>query len=321
MQSSPGLSGFAFLPLHRGSHTDRVRFWVIASITISITGITYLSVGEGYGSVVPQLFYFPILYATYFYPDRGIWVAAACAAAYLTITASFIIPDPFIIGGVIFQTLLFPGIALGAAYIIRRQGQRRFIILEDESTATQALIRGGENDHVEFKLKSLWSSDLTKEEIVESNSSEVKKYRHNASKFIIARAMAGFLNTTGGDLLIGIEEDRINNSIRIAGLEDDYAKLHEEDRNPDGYRRMIIESIVHKFLPEIFDTASRFLHISFPLVSGKTICHVHISPAEKPVLVNAGNDEILFIRTDATTRPISGQNLTDYILERFSKQG
>ena len=301
--------------------SDRVRWGVIACLIASISGIMFLTAGEGYGMVIPQLFYFPILYATYFYPDRGIWAGLASAAAYLAITAPHIVPDPFILGGIAFQAIVFPALALVAAAIMRRQGLRRFVILEDDSGIVQALIREGENNHVEFKLKSLWSSDLTNEEIAASDSGDVRKYRNNASKFIIARAIAGFLNTGGGDLLIGIDENRLSNSIRIAGLTEDYQKMHTEDRNPDGYRRMIIESIVRKFLPEIFDVAGRYLHLSFPIVSGKTICHIHISPADKPVFVNAGNEEIFFIRTDASTRPIAGKALSDYILERFARQG
>jgi len=312
--SLPGLGGG--FPV-RVSHTDLARFWVIASITISIIGITFISMAAGYGAIVPQLFYFPILYTTYFYPRNGLWVAGSCAAAYLWIAISFVTPDPIVIGGIIAQALLFIVIAIGSAHVIRSPQLKLHAINGDNPEVIRALIRNGENDRVEFKLRTLWSSDLTREEIAATDSGEVRKYRNNASKFIIARALAGFLNTDGGDLLIGIGEDRIGNSIRIAGLEEDYAKLHAEDRNPDGYRRMIIEAVVRKYLPDIFDTASRFLHISFPIVSGKTICHIHVSPAEKPIFVNTGSEEIFFIRTDASTRPISGKNLTDYILTRF----
>ena len=76
--------------------------------------------------------------------------------------------------------------------------------------------------------------------------------------------LPGFLNTDGGDLIIGIQEDRIKNSIQALGIEEDYSKLQEKDRNPDGYRRMIVDSVIQKYLPEIFNTASRFIHLSFP---------------------------------------------------------
>jgi hypothetical protein len=180
------------------------------------------------------------------------------------------------------------------------------------------MIKAGESGHREFKLQALWSAHLTKEEIAASESAEVKKYRTNASKFIIARSIAGFLNTDGGDLLIGIREDRINNAITVAGIENDYPLLTEVDRNPDGYRRMLVDAIIRKYIPEIFDTASQFIHISFPEVSGKTLCHIHVKRSEKPVFVDSGTEEIFFVRVDASTRAIAGKTLTHYTLTRFS---
>ena len=318
MTQSSSLSEFSWLSPVTVSQIDLVRFWVIASITVSIIGITYISMAAGYGTVVPQLFYFPILYATYFYPDRSIYVACSCAAAYFLIALSFVTPNLMVIGGIIFQALLFVVIAAGSGYVIR---SRTFSVLttpSDGSDAIQAMIEAGENDHVEFKLQSLWSTELTKDEINGSESAEVRKYRTNASKFIIARSIAGFLNTDGGDLLIGIREDRLHNALTIVGIEDDYPRLHEEDRNTDGYRRMLVDAVIRKYLPEIFDTASRFIHITFPVVSGKPLCHIRITPSDKPVFVDSGTEEIFFIRIDASTRAIAGKTLTRYILTRFA---
>jgi hypothetical protein len=295
-----------------------VRFWVIASFTISIIGVTYISMASGYGTIVPQLFYFPILYATYFYPERGLYVACTCAIAYLVIAVLVVTPDPMIIGGIIFQALLFVGIAAGSGYVLRSRELFPYTVPEEDASAIQAMIRTGESDHVEFKLQSLWSAALTKEQISAGESAEVRKYRTNASKFIIARSIAGFLNTDGGDLVIGIKEDRINNAITVVGIENDYPKLIEADRNPDGYRRMLVDAVIRKYLPEVYDTASRFIHISFPVISGKTLCHLHITPSDKPVFVDSGTEEFFFVRIDASTRAITGKNLTRYTLTRFS---
>jgi hypothetical protein len=304
MTQSSSLPGFNGIHPFRLLQTDIVRFWVIASITISIIGITYLSMSAGYGTIVPQLFYFPILYATYFFPERGLYVACICAAAYLIIAVSVVTLHPVIIGGIIFQALLFVGIAAGSGFVLRSRELTSYPVPEEDAHAIQAMIRTGENDHVEFKLQCLWSIDLTKEQISASESAEVRKYRTNASKFILARSIAGFLNTDGGDIVVGIEND--------------YPKLNETDRNPDGYRRMLVDAVIRKYLPEIYDTASRFIHISFPVVSGKTLCHLHITPSDKPVFVDSGTEEIFFIRIDASTRAITGKNLTRYTLTRFS---
>jgi hypothetical protein len=318
MNSSSDMTIFTNPLQEPWSHTDIVRFWIIVSFIVSIIGIAYVSMSAGYGTIVPQLFYIPILYTAYFYPDRSMYVACCCGVAYTFVAAFFVVPELYAVAGIIFQALLFVVIAAAAAIVLKHRETATPVLPEDDADAIQAMINTGENDHIEFKLQSLWSADLTKEEILASESSEIRKYRNNASKFIIARSIAGFLNTDGGDLIIGIREDRIKNFIQAAGIDDDYRKLQEKDRNPDGYRRMIIESIVQKYLPEIVNTASRFIHLSFPSLSGRTLCHIHILPADKPVFVTIGNEEIFFIRVDASTRSITGKILTQYILTRFS---
>jgi hypothetical protein len=45
---------------------------------------------------------------------------------------------------------------------------------------------------------------------------------------------------------------------------------------------------------------------------------MHITPADKPVFVDIENEELFFIRVDASTRAITGKALTQYILTRFS---
>jgi hypothetical protein len=318
MTQSTSMQEFSWFSQARVLPADLVRFFVIASFTASTIGITYIAMSAGYGAVVPQLFYFPILYSTYFYPARSMYVAGSCAAAYFLIALSFVTPNPMAVGGIIFQSVLFVVIAAGSGYVIRSREFPKLTVTGDGPDAIQGMIDAGENDHVEFKLQSLWSAGLSKEEINTSESAEVRKYRTNASKFIIARSIAGFLNTDGGDLIIGIREDRFNNQITVVGIEGDYHHLHEEDQNTDGYRRMLVDAIIRKYLPEIFDTASRFIHISFPVVSGKILCQMHITPSDKPIFVDSGIEEIFFIRIDASTRSITGKTLTRYILTRFS---
>jgi hypothetical protein len=318
MSQLPGFPVFDRTRTLHVSQTDLVRFLVIVTITLSITGITYLSTAAGYGAIVPQLFYFPILYTTYFYPNRGIYVACCSAAAYLVIAGPFAMPNLFLLGGICFQALLFIGIAAGSGYLLKNRMVLPYAAPEEDAGAIGTMIRTGECDYVEFKLRALWSIALTKDEIMASESAEVRKYRNNASKFIVARSIAGFLNTDGGDLVIGIREDRMLNTTEVVGIENEYSELQEKDRNPDGYRRMLIDSVVRKYLPEIFESASRFIQISFPVISGKTLCHLHVRPTDRPVFVDTGTEELFFIRVDASTRALAGKTMTRYILNRFS---
>jgi hypothetical protein len=318
MTTMHGVSGFGFLHPFTFTKADIARFIVIAAMTASVAGITFLAMTAGFGSVVPQLFYFPILYTTFFYPERSLYIAGACAVIYLVIASLSVMADIAIFAGILFQALLFIAVAAGALYVVRRRDSGVFATPADETELILAMIQAGESDHVEFKRESLWSMELTRDKIRASESAEVQKYGRHAGKFIIARSIAAFLNTDGGELLIGISEDRSKNSISVTGIETDYPRMPEHYRNPDGYRRMLIDGVIRKYLPEIFESAGKFLRFSFPVISGKTVCHVHIFPAHKPVIVDTAGEEHFFIRIDASTRALTGRGMTRYILNRFS---
>lgn len=308
-----------FFPPDRYTQTDIVRHIVIGTITISIFLVTFLAMSRNTTTIAPQLFYFPILYTTYFYPRRGLVVAASCAVAYGIVGSYFVLPDLYAVQFVIGQSALFLLVGIAAMFFMKNRIPAATAALP-ESDEVRKMIDGGENDRVEFKQRSLWSVDLSNEEIAASNSVEVKRYKKNASKFIIARSIAGFLNTDGGDLLIGVREDRVNNRIEVVGIEEEYDKLQEKDRNSDGYRRMVMDYIIKKYIPDAVAMTSRVIHITFPVVSGKTLCRIHISGAVKPMLLDVGSDELFFIRVDAATRLISGKTLTRYILSRFTPE-
>ena len=56
MNPPASLTGYSQYLEVRWSHTDIVRFFVIAAFILSIIGIAYLSMSAGYGTIVPQLF-------------------------------------------------------------------------------------------------------------------------------------------------------------------------------------------------------------------------------------------------------------------------
>jgi len=62
---------------------------------------------------------------------------------------------------------------------------------------------------------------------------------------MIAKTIAGFLNTEGGNLVIGIRENKGGAPNEIIGIESEYPKLR--DPCADGYRRILIDEIIRKF--------------------------------------------------------------------------
>ncbi|MDD4137359.1 MAG: PAS domain-containing sensor histidine kinase [Methanoregula sp.] len=101
---------------HTLSHTDIVRITVIISLTLSCIFITALSLERHVETIYAQLFYFPILYATYFYPRRGLIIAGISAVIYEMLAYIYVFPD---MAGLIVttgQAILFVGIAAVVAY-------------------------------------------------------------------------------------------------------------------------------------------------------------------------------------------------------------
>jgi len=178
------------------------------------------------------------------------------------------------------------------------------------------LIAKGEHGSIEFKSSALWSARYTKEEIESSQEKDIRKYGKNTSKIIIAKTIAGFLNTHGGNLVIGIKENKNGNMDEIVGIEGEYSKL--KDPCPDGYRRMIIDDVIKNyFAPEIFNNFSKYLSISFPLFDNKTLCWLQMVKSDVPVFLDVLHEDLFFIRVDAETRRISGRQMSDYLLKKF----
>jgi len=102
------------------SHTEIVRLFVIASLTLSCIFITSISLTKHVETIYSQLFYFPILYATYFYPRRGLFLAGFCAVVYEVLAYIYVFPD---IAGMIYttgQAILFICIAAVVAYFTEK---------------------------------------------------------------------------------------------------------------------------------------------------------------------------------------------------------
>ena len=102
------------------THTDIVRFWVIASLALSCLFITSLSLARHVETIYAQLFYFPILYATYFYPRKGLFLAGGCAVGYEILAYINVYPD---ISGMIYtsgQAILFVLVAAVVAHFTEK---------------------------------------------------------------------------------------------------------------------------------------------------------------------------------------------------------
>ncbi|OPX62213.1 MULTISPECIES: YwbE family protein [unclassified Methanoregula] len=180
------------------------------------------------------------------------------------------------------------------------------------------LVKNGENEFVEFKSSALWSKNLNEQQLKDPNASpDIRKFGREASRAIIGKTIAGFMNTHGGNLIIGIKENKTKKPDEIIGIESEFGKL--EDPCSDGYRRMVVDSIIRKYFPsEIFNHFSDYLKITFPEIEGKIVCWIQIQRSKIPVFLTIRNEEYFFIRLDAETRELDGKQMGEYCAKKFN---
>jgi len=113
---------------HSLSETDLVRIFVILSLTVCCILISALAYSRSIPYINYQLFFIPIIYAAYFYPRRGIYVAAICGVVYQGVGYYYRYPDPIAMLGVTAEALLFVITAIVIAYFIDRirSGEARY---------------------------------------------------------------------------------------------------------------------------------------------------------------------------------------------------
>jgi len=178
------------------------------------------------------------------------------------------------------------------------------------------LIAKGETGYTEFKSSALWSKHLSSEQINDSTSNEVRNFGKSASKYIIARSIASFLNTDGGNLIIGIKENKETGNDEIIGIRSEFDKL--PNKSIDDYRRMLTDDVIRKYFEDdIYNYVTKYIKMTFPEIEGKTLCWLQIQKADKRVFVKTRIGGMFFIRTDAETREIKGQELVDYCDQRY----
>ncbi len=159
------------------------------------------------------------------------------------------------------------------------------------------LIDAGESATVEFKS--------TARHNVRSNQ------RDDRIEAVVAKTVAGFLNTRGGTLIIGVDD-----AGTVLGLDDDlrYMKAGDLDR---------YELWLHDLLTRSLSaSAVAHLRVSFPAVGGRQVCRIDVTRSPRPVFVRPPkSDQVqFFARIGNSTRELSVADAIDYAIDHFHRR-
>jgi len=182
----------------------------------------------------------------------------------------------------------------------------------------EELINGDETSTLEFKA-SVWTTYNPKTyKIIEE-----KKDKNLALQDGIVKSIAGFLNTDGGTLLIGVKDKPLLRKNPIVGIENDYKFTKKKDR--ESFHHALIQLLEDAFesKPTVLNF---FIDISYPIYDEKQLCKIEVDPLPR---VEGGEiwaktktygDEAFFYRTSDTTTDASPLSAVRYITKTFNRR-
>lgn len=179
---------------------------------------------------------------------------------------------------------------------VKQAALEAYRVLAPQPTDTElaALIQQGESAELDFKASDCWDIPRNKKE----------KFNKR-----IIETVAAFLNVEkGGDLLIGVEDDRT-----VVGIEYDYNKKLDNGKNRDIYKNNLITSL----LSACGRDCGTLIKISFGQIEGKDVCRITVNSSPRPVYIKDGQEEYFYIRAGNSTRSLGVREAIDYIKNRW----
>jgi uncharacterized membrane protein YeaQ/YmgE (transglycosylase-associated protein family) len=158
-----------------------------------------------------------------------------------------------------------------------------------------SLVAAGEGERVEFKSTARRNLHT--------------RARDDRMEAELVVTVAGFLNATGGTLLIGVADDGA-----ILGIEDDLELMPRPDR--DGYELWLRDLLATR----VGRAATADVAIGFEMMEGRVVCRVDVPPADRPAYVNEGKGPRtadFHLRIGNTTRKLLTDEVVAYTERRW----
>lgn len=123
------------------------------------------------------------------------------------------------------------------------------------------------------------------------------------------KTIAAFLNTKGGYLVLGI-----NNEREPIGLEKDYQTLHRKDR--DGFENHFTQLYNTMIGPEL----RHLVNLTFQQFRGHEICIIQAARSPRPVYMKFDDAEYFYVRTGNVTTPLKLSEVEQYSRSRWPRR-
>ena len=156
----------------------------------------------------------------------------------------------------------------------------------------QDIILQDENAVLEFKSSMRWDYH--------------RKAVHKDIEEAFIKTVAAFLNTDGGTLVIGVDDEG-----QVLGLTKDYHTFHKKNR--DGFELHLMRLISDNLGKNV----CRYIHPTFYTIDRFEVCKVEVEVCPRPVY--ASKEAIFYIRTGNQTQKLNPMEAVEYIKHRWDK--
>lgn len=148
------------------------------------------------------------------------------------------------------------------------------------------LVTMGESTVLEFKSTFQWDM--------------VRNEQNKALRYSVLKTVAAFMNTEGGTLVIGVEDDG-----SVCGLQNDLRVLKSLDR--------IQQTIANLISDRIGAATTPYVRLRFEEIGDETVCVVDVESVREGVFLKTERGTEFFVRIGNTTRSLDPEETHEYL--------
>ncbi|MEZ8306660.1 type I restriction-modification system subunit M [Vibrio splendidus] len=162
-------------------------------------------------------------------------------------------------------------------------------------------IRVGENSVTEFK--ETFSLDVKRCK----NNKDYKPVKESKLEVSSLKTIAGFLNSNGGVLFVGVDDDQ-----RITGLKNEFSKFYNDSADK------FLLYFKDKVKSQIGESFYSFIKIDLEIIKESPVLVVKCSRANQPCFL--GKENTFYVRTPTgATDQLSGREMWDHLRVQFQQ--
>lgn len=158
---------------------------------------------------------------------------------------------------------------------------------------------------IEEQIKS--AVDVVKKNKMHNVLVEAQKVLEEKLQQEIVKTIAAFLNSEGGILLVGVEDDGT-----VSGIEKDFKSIHGSRKNLDGWLQHLVDMITNQIGPEF----TQYIKVRPISYQNNTVAKIIVTKSGRPAYVEKKDVEF-YIRSLNTTHALNTKQANYYIVDHW----